>query len=149
MDFDPDKAQVEIRRLEAMKEAVWKGELRGVRKELANDIVNEENVRENWRGELRKVFSDDEKYKALKTDILKSVLALEELEEVQAPLAKALIEEQIGNLRKERRESTRRGQIVFHMDETKERIGHLKGLQQVVTARSQSQPPTPANSRSS
>lgn len=133
----PEKTQIEIDRLEKMKEAVAREEYRGVAAELQKDITAEENALTGGKQELTRELREDDKYSELKQKIMDGQ---EVLTKVTDERSRKWVEEVINNLKAEQ-ERTERGSVLKRMEHTQARIDHLQALHKIVST------PTPAGAQ--
>lgn len=130
LDFSPEKVQVEIDRLEKMKEAVAGGEYRGVAADLQKDVASEEQDLESWKKELKRELKDDDVYFRLKEKIMSGQEVLGKLTDESS---KVWVTERLNEL-KEQQVNTERGRVLGRIEETQARKDHLQVLQKVVSA---------------
>jgi len=130
LDISPGKAQTETERLEKMKDAVIRGEYRGVIVELQKDAASEEQTLEGWKKELNRELKDDNIYFELKDEIMGGQEVLGKMSDESS---KTWVTKRINDL-KEKQEKTERASVLRNIEQTQERIDHLQALQKVASA---------------
>lgn len=124
-----EKATQELQRLQALKDAVSRGEYRGVAAELVEDIAREEAIRDGHRSRLSEELPNDDRYFVIKEDMLAGQRVLNKLEDATD---RDWVGRVITRLKGEQVSSTERGWVFLKIEEAQAEINHLQDLSQVV-----------------